>query len=311
MRILVVGAGATGGHFGGLLAAAGRDVTFLVRPARAAGLRTQGLRLTGPQGDVHIPDPALVTPKELAQDPHEPFELVLLSVKSYGLRQAVTDIAPAVGPDTLVLPVLNGMAHLDVLDTAFGPDAVLGGLCLIASTLAPDGRIVQLEDFHQITFGPRTEPAEQRSVTVQAALDGAGFHVRRSPAILQEMWEKWYLLASLAAVTTLMRGSVGEIMAAPGGAGFIEGVLAEVETATAAAGHPVGEQAKERAHKRLLAVGSPLTASMFRDLSAGLPVEAEHIIGDMVDRGARNGVPMPLLALARTHLAVYEKPQSR
>lgn len=310
MRTLVVGAGATGGHFGGLLAAAGRDVTFLVRPARAERLRADGLRLIGPEDETHLPAPQLVTPGELAErgqaDSAGAYGLVLLAVKSYGLEQAIADVVPAVGPGTLILPLLNGLAHLDVLEERFGAERVLGGLCLVASTVDELGRVVRMEDFHQITFGGLGDVSEERLEAVQRALDGAGFTVRRSPAIRQEMWEKWCFLASLAAMTTTMRGTVGEVMAAPGGERFAQGVLLETEAVAAACGHPIGERARELARKRVLAPGSVLTASMFRDLSAGLPVEAEHIIGDLADRGAGQGVPVPLLSLARTHLAVYE-----
>jgi len=184
MRTLIVGAGATGGYYGARLAEAGADVTFLVRPARAAKLAADGLNVRSPLGDLHLPDPPTVTADKLAGAGR--FDLILLSCKAYDLDSAVADLAPAVGPDTAILPVLNGMSHLDVLDARFGAERVLGGSCAIAATLAPDGEIRHMSELCSITYGegrgarpagvgasPPPGAAEPNAESVPAASDAA------------------------------------------------------------------------------------------------------------------------------------------
>ncbi|MCA1223462.1 ketopantoate reductase family protein [Streptomyces sp. 8L] len=320
MRILVVGAGATGGYFGAQLAAAGRDVTFLVRPGRAAALREGGLVVRSPRGDVRVGRPRLVTADELradgprAEGPEDAkgadrggaYDLVLLGVKAYGLDGAIEDMAPAVGRDTMILPMLNGMRHMDVLDQRFGAAAVLGGACYVATTLAPDGSIHQLKDMQQLLFGDRQEPGSERIHAVEAALRDAGFSVRLLADPVAAMWVKWVTLASLGAITCLMRGAIGEVVAAPRGEEFARGVVDECLAVAEASGSPLTDARKAEVYGAMTEHGAPTTSSMYRDLRAGNRVEADQIVGDMVERGAALGVATPLLSVAYTHLGVYQ-----
>jgi len=301
MRILVVGAGSVGGYFGGRLLQAGRDVTFLVRPARAASLAAAGLRIRSPHGDADLPHPPVV----LAEVLHQTFDLILLSCKAYDLGNAIESFAPAVGPGTLVLPLLNGMRHLDVLDGRFGAARVLGGKCQIAATLSPAGEVLHLGDIQTLTFGERQGGISGRVRAIESELSGAVFSAQASPRILLEMWEKWVFLATLAAGTGLMRASVGEIVQAPGGAAFLLALLAECAAISQAHGYSAREETLQRATALLAAAGSPLTASMFRDVERHAPTEADHILGDLIDRrGPRPGVC--LLDVAYVHLKAYE-----
>lgn len=299
MRILVVGAGAVGGYFGGRLLEAGQDVTFLVRPRRAEVLRRTGLVIRAPAGEVVLPDPKLIQAKAL----REPFETILLSCKAYDLDGAIEAMAPAVGPNTAILPLLNGMRHLDVLERRFGAACVLGGQCAIASTLASDGAIVQLAPMHALSFGERAGGISARVERIAQAMAPAQFDSRASETILQDMWEKWLMLASLAGITSALRGSVGDIVAAPGGVAFVLGVIEEVRGIAAASGHPPRPELLERARFMLTEPGSAFTASMFRDIERRAPIEADHIIGDLIGRAAG---PVPLLRGIYTHLKVYE-----
>jgi 2-dehydropantoate 2-reductase len=301
LRVLVVGAGATGGYFGGRLAEAGRDVTFLVRAQRAEQLRAQGLQILSPHGDVTL-HPQLVTPATLAST----YDLVVVSVKAYALAAAIDDFAPAVGPHTLLLPVLNGIRHLDLLAARFGARAVLGGVCIVVTTVDTEGRIVQLADMEELNYGDRHDPESAPVVALDPVLQGAGFASRRSAHIDLEMWEKWVFLATLGATTCLMRGTVGQIVAAPGGHSFAEAVLAECTAIAAASGHPIRDAWLERTRNNVTAPGSSLASSMYRDLIRGQPIEADQIIGDLVKRAGALGVAAPLLALAFTHLCVYQ-----
>src|SRR6266567_907747 len=194
MRTLVVGAGAIGGYFGGRLLEAGRDVTFLVRPRRAAELAASGLVIRSRLGDVTISKPPIVLADALRQT----FDVVLLACKAYDLDDAMTSFAPAVGPDTAILPLLNGMRHLDILDGHFGKAHVLGGQCVIAATLAAEHEIRHLNDIHALSFGERDGTMSERITAITTLMDGARFDARASTEILLEMWEKWVFLSSLA-----------------------------------------------------------------------------------------------------------------
>jgi 2-dehydropantoate 2-reductase len=306
MRLLVVGAGATGGYFGARLAQAGRDVTFLVRPARQAQLAQAGLVVRSPLGHATIERPRTVLATELGGA----YDLVLLSCKAYDLPAAIESFAPAVGRDTLVLPVLNGMSHLDTLDARFGSARVLGGLCIISAVLDADGSIRHLNDRHQLVFGSRRGAAVDAGAVarVVAALQGAGFDAQASDVIEQEMWEKWVMLATLAGATCLMRGTIGDILQVPGGEAFMLGLLDECASTARRNGAPPRAAMMERA-RAMLTTASPLTASMLRDMERNAAVEADHVLGDMVRRAGDGAVP--LLRAAYAHTKVYEATRLR
>ncbi|QWG13418.1 2-dehydropantoate 2-reductase [Bradyrhizobium sediminis] len=303
MRILVVGAGAIGGYFGGRMLEAGRDVTFLVRPKRAAELASAGLVIKSPNGDVTLKNPPTVQAGKF----DEKFDVVLLSCKAFDLDDAITSFAPAVGPQTAIIPLLNGMLHLDVLDARFGRERVLGGLCAIAATLNEAREVVQLNPMQSLNFGERDGKLSDRVRAIAEVMASGRFGSVASENIVQEMWEKWVFLASLAASTCLMRSSVGNILAAPGGKDFILGVLDECSEVAEAEGHAPSGPFFQRTRGLLTAEGSQITASMFRDIKAGAPVEADHVIGDLIARGDAAKVPVPRLRIAYTHLKAYEK----
>jgi 2-dehydropantoate 2-reductase len=305
MRILVVGAGATGGYFGGRLLEAGRDVTFLVRPRRADELARSGLRIRSRFGDATLPDP----PTVLAGELREAFDVVLLSSKAYDLEDAMASFAPAVGPDTAILPLLNGMRHLDTLDARFGGARVLGGQCVIAATLNEQREVVHLNDQHAVSFGERDGRLSDRVQTIAHLMEGARFGVRPTTEILLEMWEKWVFLASLAGSTCLMRAAVGDILESPGGADLMRGLLEECRSVAAGAGYPPREASLQRMRQVLTAAGSDFTASMLRDIERNGPIEADHVIGDLIERGSRDR--LPLLGMAYTHLKSYEARRKR
>src|SRR6266481_4605939 len=165
MRVLVVGAGAIGGYFGGRMLQAGRDVTFLVRPRRAAELTDAGLVIKSPNGDVTLKNPPAVQADKLS----EKFDVVLLSCKAFDLDDAIKSFAPAVGPQTAILPLLNGMRHLDVLDGKFGRERVLGGLCAIAVTLNEAREVVQLAPMQSLGFGERDGGHSDRVRAIEEA----------------------------------------------------------------------------------------------------------------------------------------------
>ena len=303
MRVLVVGAGAIGGYFGGRLLQAGRDVTFLVRPKRASELASAGLVIKSPNGDVTLKNPPAVQADKL----NEKFDVVLLSCKAFDLEDAIKSIAPAVGPQTAIIPLLNGMLHLDVLDNKFGRERVLGGLCAIAVTLNDKREVVQLQPMQSLTFGERDGKLSDRVRAIADVFASGNFGSVASEQIIQDMWEKWVFLASLAASTCLMRTAVGNILAAPGGRDFLLGMVDELTAIAAAAGHTPRGPFAERTRTMLTTEGSAMTASMFRDIKVNAPVEADHVIGDLIARADAAKVPVPKLRIAYTHLKAYEK----
>ena len=305
MRILMVGAGAIGGYFGGRLLDAGRDVTFLVREGRAQELERDGLIVRSPLGNIEYPSP----PQVMAAMLDTPFDLIILSCKAYDLDSAMESFAPAVGPETLILPLLNGMAHLDRLAERFSPANVLGGQCLISLDRDASGAILHLNDTNQLSFGERDGGLTPRIHKVAEVLGNAGFDALPSDQITQEMWEKWCFIATGAGVTGSMRASIGDVVAS-GGEGLILKLLDECAQVAGHAGYPLRSEVRQRFETMLTAPGSKMTASMLRDIERGAPIEVQHVFGEMIARrpGADSSAQASLSALdyVYLHLRTYE-----
>ena len=302
MKILIVGAGSTGGYFGARLTQAGRDVTFLVRPARAAALRANGLQVLSPRGNFSV-KPALL----LASEIDRPFDIVLVAVKAFGLPAAIEDFAAAVGPETMILPVLNGMKHIDDLQTRFGADRVVGGVCRVSTTLDAQGRIVHLAPLHELVYGERDGRSTARIEALHAFLSDAGFGAHLSAHIAQDLWNKWVLLASLGGLCTLARGNIGEVVASDGGVELARAFLAEAAAVASAAGFAPSPPALDFIAGVLTAPGSPMTSSMYRDLVAGDRVEADQILGDLRARARLSGIATPLVSAAFIQLDIHQR----
>ena len=313
MKILILGAGAVGGYFGGRLIEAGADVTFLVRGMRAERMAKDGLRVKSKAGDIAQPV-RLVT-----QDVLKPgWDLVIFTAKAYALDGAIDAIAPAVEGSCMVLPLLNGMSHLADLDKRFGPERVLGGVAYIASTLAADGTIQHLGDYQKISFGPRRGLDAEHALRAMALCEALKALFAKTPAeailsesIEQTMWDKWVMLASIAGMTCLMRSAIGDIVATGAGERLMLALLAECASVARAEGHPVSN-AQLEAHKKMLTQkGSAATASMLRDTENGGPTEADHVLGAMLALASRHSLPAPMLEIAYTHLQAYAARRAR
>ena len=302
MRMLVVGAGSTGGYFGGRLAQAGRDVTFLVRPARAAQLEERGLEILSPHGD-YTQRLKLVTADRLSG----PYDAILLTVKAFSLESAISDMAGAVGPESMILPVLNGMRHVDVLAGRFGKGSVAGCACKINASIDDRGRIVQHNLLQDIAYGEMDGVMSPRIQELDRFMRDAGFDARLVGDIKREMWEKWILLAGLGGINCLMRGTIGEVAQAPRGPEFVAGLLQEIIAVAEAVGVGPRPGFMVAAKTGLTAPGSTQTSSMYRDLLKGAPIEADQIIGDLVERAREAGIETPLLGAVYAHLCVYQR----
>lgn len=302
MRFLIVGAGALGGYFGARLLAAGCDVTFLLRPRRVAQLAQTGLVVKSPRGDLQLPVP----PHVLAGHITAPFDVVLLGWKAYDLEPTMDAVAPAVGSGTMVLPLLNGMRHLDRLAARFGQSQVLGGYCMINAGLDADGIVRHFNDTHALAYGEQDGSRSPRILALERAFAGAAFDARVSTTILQDMWEKWVFIASVAGLTCLMRAAIGDVVNA-GATDLANALLNECMDVAERNGHAVRPEAVTRSRAALTASGSPITASMLKDIERSAPTEADHIIGDLLQRG-QGGAPqgLSLLRVAHAHLKAYE-----
>ena len=303
MKLLILGAGGIGGYFGGRLAQAGAaDVTFLVRPKRHEQIERDGLRIESPGGDARIAAKTVV-----AEELRPGYELVLFTCKAYGLDSAPDAIAPAMaGAGCAVLPLLNGLAHFERLDERFGRERVMGGTAHINVTLRKDGTIAHMDSLQRILFGERDRAKSARSQALADAFAKTTVDWKLSGDIEQDLWEKIVFLSALAAVTCLFRGTVGEIMKAPGGREAMERTLAaNVELATRE-GHPPRAAPLEAVRARLTDPAGTWSASMLRDLEAGGQVEADHIVGWMLARARKHGVDDTVLSMAYTHLKAYE-----
>jgi 2-dehydropantoate 2-reductase len=306
MRTLVLGAGAVGGYFGGRLAEIGRDVTFLVRPPRAALLADTGLRVTSPLGDFTV-KPQLATAESL----DGPYDTILLTAKQYDLDQAIEAISPAVGPRTAILPLLNGLVHLDRLAEAFGREAILGGVAYVGASMLPDGSIRHHNQLSGIAFGEPAGGISERTRTIGAEFENSKVSAPPGENIMLDMWEKFAMITTMAGMNCLMRGTVGDIAATDDGPALTLGLFTETQAVAKAAGYPIRSGFIDQISKMLTEKGSPNNASMHHDLAHGSRTEADWILGDMRRRAIDLGVATPLLRAAYAHLQVYENRRAR
>ncbi len=301
MKTLILGAGAIGGYVGGRLHQSGADVTFLVRPARREALQRGGLVIKSTKGDITQKVKTVLNGAEGG-----PYDIVMLTNKAYDLDSAIEAVAPAVGPDTTMVPLLNGMRHVDVLAAKFGDAKVVGGLARVGVALSQTGEILHTSPFAAISFGERDgKPARPALVALDAAIKKAGIDGGLHKNIIQDSWDKWIMLCSLASTCCLMRGTSGDILEADEGRAIVLETVEECRKVAAAAGCDPGEKGMANVRSYLTQKGSRFAASMLHDLEKGSMVEADHVVGDMIARAAKAGIATPNLRVAYSHLQVY------
>lgn len=302
MRILILGAGAIGGYFGGRLVQAGADVTFLVREQRARQLETAGLVVESPLGDVRVSVRTAMDARSVA-----PPDIVILACKAYDLPAVLDSIDAAVRQETAILPLLNGVAHLETIAARLPAADLWGGVAHLGVTLTPDGVVRHLNQLNTILFGPRRGRADARAAKLLSLFAGTPVEAKVRDNIEQDLWDKFVFLATLAGMTCLMRASVGTILETASGERLILQLLRECERVADAQGFKPDQQQLARYRAQLTQRGSTSTASMLRDIEHGGPTERDHILGDMAARARQLGVSAPLLEVALTHLEAYER----
>ncbi|WP_334075438.1 MULTISPECIES: ketopantoate reductase family protein [Paenibacillus] len=306
MRILVLGAGGVGGYFGGRLAEKGADVTFLVRSRRKQQLERDGLVVRSVHGDVTI------RPKTITAENHTnaPYDLVLFSSKAYHLEEAVRDLKPYVGERTVVLPLLNGVAHYPLLQREFGADRVIGGLCFIETILNQEGHVLQTSKDHFVRFGEFGQAQTERIREIEQALGGTKSSFLLSDHIERDIWHKYLFIAAIAGVTTLMRAPVGPIRETAGGADFVRGVFRETEAIMLAHGAPLDKDIVERHMETTHRMSFEMKSSMLRDMEKGYAVEGEHLHGYLLGLAEQHGLEAPRLQAIYHNLRVYGRENS-
>lgn len=301
MRMLMVGAGGIGGYFGARLLEKGEDVTFLVREGRKQKIEAEGLRVNSRHGDLHL-QPALLTKTMQA----EPFDIILLSTKAYQLEQAIEDIRPFVGEQTMVLPLLNGIAHIEQLVSAFGEDAVIGGLCFIETTIGEDGSIVQTSPIHQLVYGERSGERTARMEKLKAHFDGTKAEFVLSDNIDQDMWHKYMFITAMSGITSLMESPIGPIRKLSSGQTAIRSLLDELEAVMTAIDAPIKTDIASIQFDKMNSMDDSMKSSMQRDMEKGQGIEADHLQGHLIDKAQQVEIPVPVLETVYTKLKLYE-----
>src|SRR5258706_1101113 len=296
-KILVLGAGGIGGYFGGRLVESGADVTFLVRERRRKFLSEQGLQIESTFGDAK-----LTVETVIASDVAPIYDAVIVACKAYDLDTAVAAIAPAVAPTGYVLPFLNGIGHIDVLNQRFGPHRVLGGTAKIQSTLTSSGAIRQFNDWRTLTFGEQSGEMTERVRTLAALFAAAkGVEAFAVADIVQRMWEKLVHLSTAAAMTCLMRANVGEIVRTPHGREIFLDQLGCGAAIAAANGHAPSAAFMKSWEATFSQQYSQYSTSMLRDIERGAQTEVEHILGFMLDKAVKSRIACNTLLFAFTN----------
>lgn len=301
MKVLVLGAGAVGGYFGGRLVEKGVDVTFLVRERRRQQLAARGLKIHSVHGDYQF-QPNLIT----AGEEKGPFDIIFLSTKAYHFADAVESIRDYVGKDTLVIPLLNGIQHIAHLQELFGAERVLGGLCFIETTLNEEGDVVQTSTTHDLLYGEWGGGRSNRIGAVEQLFSGANARFRLSEHIQREMWHKYLFITTFSGMTTLMNSPIGPIREAEAGLPLIRQLAEEVAEVMRVIGAPIADDIVEKQMETYAKQGYAMKSSMLRDMEKGLSVEADHLQGYLLKHAEQHKLSTPLLRIVYNNLKVYE-----
>ncbi len=301
MRILILGAGGIGGYLGGRLVEAGEDVTFLVRQARADRLKMDGLRIESPLGMLTVP-----VKTRLAEDAPAAFDAVVIACKAFDLDTAIAAVKSGVGKGTAIIPFLNGVSHIDRLKQAFPEAVTLGGVAHISVTLRDDGVIQHMSPLCRFRLGAFSDAPSPMADRLVESMKAAKIETTLTTTIAQDLWDKFVFLTTLAGITCLMRAAIGDILETPSGERIVRQLLDECTSVATAEGFKPAPQALTTYVANLTERGSPFKASMLRDIERGAATEADHIVVDMLARGHRHGLALPVLDIAATHLKTYD-----
>lgn len=307
MHIAIMGSGGVGGYFGGLLAHAGHDVTFIARGAHLQALQEHGLHVESGHGNF------VVAPAQATADPTTvgPVDYVLFATKTYHIESAAEAVRPLIGPGTTVLPLHNGIDAAERTAAILGAGPVLGGLCYVGSMIAAPGRIKQVSQFRRVIVGELRGGISPRVEAIVAALAGAGAQAEATDDIQKARWTKFIFIAPFSGVGSVTRAPAGEIVGRPETRALLEAAMCEVEAVARAAGVALEADivANTMAFCDNMTPGQ--TASMQRDIMEGRPSELESMIGVLVRLAAELGVPVPVFRFFYGALLPQERQAQR
>lgn len=301
MRILVVGAGAIGGYFGGRLLEKGEDVTFLVRERRKKELQQHGLVIESVHGNMNFQPKTIVSGEQ-----SDSYDVILLSTKAYHLKGAMEDIRPYMSEETMILPLLNGISHLDVLIEEFGEHRVIGGLCFIETTLGENGKVIQTSPVHNLFFGERNGEETERINRLKESFAGTKASFHYSDGIIKEMWKKYLFISMLSGITTVMRSPIGPIRETESGFKAIEGIYHEVTNIMNEMGAPISKAEMDEQLTKIDGLSYEMKSSMQRDMEKGLPTEGDHFFKYLLHHAGSFELATPTLQVVYANLQVYE-----
>ncbi|MGG3626055.1 ketopantoate reductase family protein [Bacillus gobiensis] len=299
MRILVVGAGATGGYLGARLAEAGTDVTFLVREKRKKRLSETQLKVSSVKGDVSI------VPKMVVREEQSPFDVIFITSKAYSLDQVIHDIKPFTYSETLIVPFLNGFAHYEKLFKTFSQEQVLGGLCFIESTLNHEGHILHTSQAHRFVFGEWNGKRTNRIESLEKEFGGINAEIVSSNQIMKEVWHKYLFIAALSGITTLFKQPIGPILKLETGRNTTIQVIREIVSVMRAIQAPLSESIESDTFSQIQNMHEEMKSSMLRDMEKGSVIEDDHLHGYLIKKGAEHGLKVPVLETIYTNLKLY------
>ncbi|NEU31283.1 ketopantoate reductase family protein [bacterium LRH843] len=300
MNILIVGAGAVGGYFGARLIEKGEDVTFLVRKTRREQLEKDGLVVESIHGNV------TVQPKVVEAGDGGQFDVILIGTKSYHLDQAIESVKPFAHEKSVIIPMLNGIAHIGRLQDAFSHEQVIGGVCFIESTVTPEGVIKQTSPFHHFTFGELNGESTERIRRIAESFSNTKAVFKESDKVLEELWHKYLFITTLSGVTTLFQQPAGPIRELPEGIEIVKGLIKEITTIMRAEQAQIAENVEELQYERFAAQGYHMKSSMLRDMEKGLAVESDHIQGYLLVKARKHEIETPILKIIYANLKLYE-----
>ncbi|TXC92134.1 ketopantoate reductase family protein [Metabacillus litoralis] len=303
MKVLVVGAGAVGGYFGGRLAESGVDVTFLVREKRQRQLKENGLKIKSVHGDYSFL-PKTIVSTDLSQGK---YDVILIGTKSYHFLKAIEDIKSFVGQETVIIPMLNGIKHIDVLKSTFLENQVIGGLCFVESTVDQGGVIIQSSVTHDFVYGEFSGKETERIKEINEAFSQTKASIRKSDTILKDMWHKYMFISGLSGITTLFRSSIGPIREAKYGLEMIGNLFLEIGSIMREVGAPIDDDIENLQLHKINEMSYDMKSSMQRDMEKKESIEGEHLHGYLLTLAKENNINTPYLKMAYSNLCTYNK----
>ena len=298
MKILILGAGAIGGFFGAHLMKSGANISFLVREKRKDELKKSGINIFSINGELKV-NPKLLDKNLSGQH----FDVIILTNKSYDLIESIREIKPYVNK-TVIIPLLNGMAHYEILDKEFGKEKIFGGTAYISTAMNNYGSIQQITSRASIKFGPRTQKNINIANEFYEICKETEFECDFSDHIELDLWRKYVLIGATAASTVLFQKPLGEISATTYGKSLIIEIHEECKKIVLSKGYDIGIEATNYNLKLITDKGSLLKASMLRDFESGKKTECEHILGYLIELAERNNLQCDLIKAAHTRIQV-------